>query len=668
MFRGVNRRDYARTNAEGDEAAGEVASPEMSMFTLANWKKLYKVLICLFYVSLTISLIILCDMNFNKDDDDDSKQCLLRSTYKEEFLGNIGSNPFYSSSQIIRPPPKTRYEEQAGVVTHNPPQPSDISAFPTIIMNPLRDAAYLPVESAINVPLSVIFQPSLSADALAGIGFGKDTQLVESNPFNHIIYKIKNMVSTTQPTVVKTSATSRFEGRREGTYHLLENGRVVAPDMQEVWNVSEFVTSLYYQGMHDAASGNILPNIHRCLKRSNESDSFLEGMMDLQGKPNVRGMCDTTGQQSMVDISTNAMTSITPFSSVHIYYVLLCIVWVTASFTVFYLPQFERNPSDMGKTTWLSTSDVTAVAPIIWNLGLLLYSVIRSDVIPRNNIIGAIVLVLVVTFMQYMWASTTEEKATDMVKQRSSYPVGNDRCGKENRNGSEIYSGAQITDYHGQENGLTSRIVTANAFRVNASSTPVFTNLFYSDYQAIHKTVLQDTDDIRFMEYAVFTPLLFVLTLVAIHQNTPIHVVQILWVLLFLFHILCIPIANTQHTQICKGVLVSVQAVVLATALYIYILYVFEQAADFEKDSAMLTFIAILVILGETLFWFVSLAAIFVKDNGIGYLPRSMITTSYAMINFFTKTITILLITIATENNMWKGFGCEVFDRLQKVM
>jgi hypothetical protein len=669
MFRGVNRRDYARTNDEGDEGTDEPASSETSMFTLTNWKKLYKILICLFYVSLTIALLILCDMNFSKNDDDTSKQCLLRSTYREELLGNIGSNPFFSSSQIVRPPPKTRYEEQQGLVTHNPAQPSDISAFPTILMHPLRDAAYLPVDSAIDVPLSVMFQPALSATDLAGIGFGKDSQLVESDPFNHIIYKIKNLMSTTQPTLVKTSATSRFEDRREGTYHLLENGRIVAPDMQEVRNVSDFVTSLYYQGMHGASSGSILPNIHRCLVSSNDSDTFLEGMSDLQMKPTVRGMCDTTGQQSMVDISTNPMTSITLFSSIHIYYILLCIVWVTASFTVFHLPQFDRKSGDMGVyKSSLSMSDITAVAPIVWNIGLLIYSVVRSDVIPRNNIIGTIVLVLVVTFMQYMWSSTTEEKAEAM-KQKSSYSSGNDRCSKENRgdrNGSEIYNGAQLTDYHGQENGLTSRAVTANAFRVNASNAPVFTNLYYADYQAIHKTVLHDNDDLRFMEYAAFTPLLFVLTLVSIHQNTPTHIVQILWVLLFLFHILCIPIANTAHTTVCKGVLVSVQALVLVTALYIYIVYAFEQAADFEKGSALLTFIAILVIIGEILFWVISMAAIFVSDASTGTLKRSMITGSYAVVNFFAKTFTILLITIATENNMWKGFACEVFDRLQK--
>jgi hypothetical protein len=616
------------------------------------WVIVYKLLICVFYVSLSIAVMVLCDGHFTTSDTNTSKQCLVRSTFQEEFVSNIGANPFFSSSQIIRPPPKSKFEVTYGMASLTEPQSFDITAFPTIIKHPLRDAAYLPVELTPDVPLMVMFEGGLNSQDANKIGYHSDSQVVTSFPFTQTLHQFHSMVSFTG---VSISPITRYKARRNGTYHLLQNGRVVAPDVPYAGNVSDLLTAMYSQGLHDTSAPGVLPNVHRCITNglwNNEADdeesdsdsSFLNDLEDFRKAPYQRGMCDITGQQATVDISTNPMTSITLMSSFHIYYLLLCVVWVSASFTVFALPS-QHLEGMIGKIAQLTTNYL----PVVWNLILLVYTLTRSEYIPRNNVIIALVFVIITTLIQMMYLSMS----TALGPIVGFYPNG--KQNSKRPDAGYAFKGVLPTSM--ESGGLRSRIPLLEfSTQGFTSAAPPMDTPTLPDQQ---KNRAASNDVLRFAEYTLFGPLLFVLTLVSTHQNCPTHIVQLLWAILVVFHLLCAPVANATISLASKRILVGIQTLLLLSALYVYITYVFHQLAEFEKGSGIGQTVNAFTIIAEIAFFLISVFA--------GGMPtqRKLIVSLYAFTNFLTKTILLLLMVIATENKLWKGFSCMVYDNLQ---
>lgn len=51
----------------------------------------------------------------------------------------------------------------------------------------------------------------------------------------------------------------------------------------------------------------------------------------------LRGTCLLTAQQAMVDVTSNYKTSLTAFSSVNMVFMLAVVLWISASFALFYV-------------------------------------------------------------------------------------------------------------------------------------------------------------------------------------------------------------------------------------------------------------------------------------------------------------------------------------------
>lgn len=82
-----------------------------------------------------------------------TSSCYVQNTYKQEFLAKIVSNPFYSSSQIVKQGPPSMYEMDRKFSAQYKQQASDLGVFPVLSSNPLLHSAFWPVES---VPKSTL--------------------------------------------------------------------------------------------------------------------------------------------------------------------------------------------------------------------------------------------------------------------------------------------------------------------------------------------------------------------------------------------------------------------------------------------------------------------------------------------------------------------------------
>lgn len=73
--------------------------------------------------------------------------CYVQSTYKQEFLAKIISNPFYSSSHVLKRGPPSMYEVRQNFSAPYKQQASDLGMFPVVPNNPLLHSAFWPVEA-----------------------------------------------------------------------------------------------------------------------------------------------------------------------------------------------------------------------------------------------------------------------------------------------------------------------------------------------------------------------------------------------------------------------------------------------------------------------------------------------------------------------------------------
>jgi hypothetical protein len=644
-----------RDSATAPSIATDTAEGRMSSSMLKNT---YRVTMCIFYITLSLALIILFDGK-------DQHFCRIRDTYQKEFLGNVAGNPFFSYSQLIKPTPRSKHEILAGVALeyNTAHHKYDVSMFPTMIREPHRDAAYLPVDIAFDVPVSVIFKdtPGISLVTpgnLDMITLDKEHQLISTNIRSQIVHKITGGFQTAGVDITKKEATSAFLDRRNGTYHILRNGRIVAPDIGHPLEVSNLVTGMYYQGVHTALNEGVLPNINRCVSANTPHDTFIENMNEYENKSHLRGACISMAQQASVDIATDYRTTFTIFSSVDIYYMLLSIIWVSASFSVFYFPQFDRvGVNTLKKEGFIpSLSDVTATLPIAWNLILIIYSIFRRDRLPLNNVLLTIILVFVTTLFQVIWASV--QGSEEVPRTRAPFPRGPN---------ADYYSlTARDLEYAANKDGLRARNVSAHSFRTTFDSTPVFTSGYYADYLAVHKAKPNGNNTMRFVQYTLLTPLIFVITLVATQQNVPTNTVQFIWVLLMLFHILCIPIANVETQTACKITLISIQFSLLVVILSVYCSYIFQNNIDYIETPGTGMTVAVFTIICEVSFLIVSLVDVITSsmedvtlDKKSPYRPY--VTSAYSIIYFTLNVVVIVMMTIATEEDRWGQVNCNKF-------
>ena len=167
-----------------------------------------------------------------------------------------------------------------------------------------------------------------------------------------------------------------------------------------------------------------LPNLQRCLPHPPKDDqqSLIDwriGMGNLETHSHKMGTCLLTGQQAMVDVSSNPRTSLVLFSSVNTVFMVAIVMWISASFALFYIGgwmktqgEFE-DPSSMSMaaqnscTRWLD--DIFIAVAILWNMvpAILLLSRDYRDAnnIPMNNAILSIAALATTILVQWNWAN-----------------------------------------------------------------------------------------------------------------------------------------------------------------------------------------------------------------------------------------------------------------------
>lgn len=162
----------------------------------------------------------------------------------------------------------------------------------------------------------------------------------------------------------------------------------------------------------------MLPNILRCMKpfehrdaetskeRKSREYEWLRKLSDYATYSQARGTCLLSGQQDLVDVSSNHKTSATLFSSVNMLYIVLIVSWISASFSLF-------CEGDI----LLGYEDIFVGIGLIWNLALVVISLLppwyNDYNIPLNNTIIGIVLLGTSIAVQCVWSLSVKKPGQD---------------------------------------------------------------------------------------------------------------------------------------------------------------------------------------------------------------------------------------------------------------
>ena len=301
--------------------------------------------------------------------------CYVQSTYKQEFLSKVVANPFYSSSQIIKQGPKSQYEVNRSFALPFTQHASDISIFPVIPLDPLGHAAFWPVEPMPNSMLAM----------------GGAMNILPS----------ASMV--------------------DGVYYYDEaSKRILATGLPPAGGTGPVLASMTLQSISGPIKvGSVLPNIARCVKplpvnnpQPSDVEEWLNSVKHVASNSHLRGTCLLTGQQATVDVTSNYKTSLTTFSSVNMLFMLSVIMWISASFALFYVGGLPRNgaadPASFGMVYW-SSADFFILTSIVWNIFLVVYILVprvqEQSNIPLNNVVVALMALLSSIAVQWYWAN-----------------------------------------------------------------------------------------------------------------------------------------------------------------------------------------------------------------------------------------------------------------------
>lgn len=346
------------------------------------------------------------------------KGCHVRHTYRPDFLAGTASNPLYTSTQIVRHPPP--------LGAHQPQRAADIGVFPVIIAHPYRDAAFLPVHRDSSPTLNSLFSVlprggiQKMLDALSTTdredGVGADVhgghELVAQD------LEAITAITAIHSDVYDLSEISTWPRGGEAL-HLLKNGMVVSPQQAMYMETAGLMTSMHTQGMRwlEGRGNGMLPNIGRCVKpiehregegaaeRKKREFRWLSGLSDYSTRSHLKGACLLSGQQDVVDVSTNHKASAVLFSSVNTMYTSLVVAWISASFSLFYCMNALLNGYE----------DLLIGVAVVWNVVLAATSLAPQWYgdysIPLNNIVLGLVLLGLAVVVHCTWSSDSSARA-----------------------------------------------------------------------------------------------------------------------------------------------------------------------------------------------------------------------------------------------------------------
>lgn len=334
----------------------------------------FKLIIFGLYVLFSISFVIDASVQAAS-----SKACLIRNTYRQEFLSKVQSNPYYTSTNIYRPGPTISTASKNGGEKQ---LQSDIVIFPVMHVEHASDSAFLTRTSS--TPAAAAAQaPPVSTLYLYNASAGK-----------------------------------------------VQNTGMLLATLSSMLTVPQTLSG-------DAAESNL----QRCLfslDSATEKDVELQKLLSTSHRA---GTCLLTAQQAMVDISSNYRTSLVLFSSVNLLFMVWVVLWISSSFALFYFGEHalldalkegdEYNNAPMWRKAFnfAMSSDFIVGLCVVWNgaLVVMMWSNYSYDNhVPINNAMLAALATLLAIAKQMQWAnfsygsSTKAEETADTLSQ----PVG----------------------------------------------------------------------------------------------------------------------------------------------------------------------------------------------------------------------------------------------------
>jgi hypothetical protein len=315
----------------------------------------FKFLVFLLYATSAVLFLILSMTR-------DNKTCKVQNTYKQDFLTNVHANPFYTSTYILSTGPVPGFEVRSQTAEKYKQRNSHIAIFPVMHRDTSRESAF---QEAADLPPQQKQQASLYVYDSA-----KGTLQAAAN----------SSTSTQLSKVIST---------------------MMAGSAQQL------------QDPGNGRRARVLANLDRCVyweDSTMSSQKMEDARLVLMKSSHRAGTCLLTGQQPMVEISSNYKTSLVPFSSVNLMFAVAVVCWISASFAIFYF----STDSFVGLFACFANSrkyleDVFLGIPFIWNIILVILSLtdaFSNQNVPVNNIAVAVLLLLFATGKQIQWAGT----------------------------------------------------------------------------------------------------------------------------------------------------------------------------------------------------------------------------------------------------------------------
>lgn len=258
------------------------AAEDQGVYSTMEWS--LRVIVFLGNFVSAITLLVLASQ--------ESKPCMVNYTYRQDMALNVVGNPYYSSTKVWRQgPPPSIETDYAMYETQNYTQHiADIMMFPNMVKSEFQNAGFLPVRPLVNLMAGAgeYLAHEYTSD---GYYFYWDPQLLGIRPRN----LMPEDVEATNDVMLQLSGSPR-------------------PGMQ-------------------------VPNLYRCARKlvGTEANQIKEGVRMLTKNSQLRGACLLSGQQHTVDISSNMRTSMNLFSSINPMFMVALVCWICASFALFEL-------------------------------------------------------------------------------------------------------------------------------------------------------------------------------------------------------------------------------------------------------------------------------------------------------------------------------------------
>jgi hypothetical protein len=330
--------------------------------------------------------------------------CYVQSTYRQEFMVNTVSNPFISSSSVRIGPTPSQLESEFLNVTSNNQTAGDIAIFPVAMKNAASHAAFLTV---LKKPIaSVEAGEVLLPIAMDPNSLYTDTKILPERPSS----------MSSMPLAMQRMMLMAFGGMI---------GNISLGEMPLA--MQQLVQGLTVAEGSPVQPGTLLPNYERCFANFYKEDSDKSKQMKLEDRlmknSHLRGTCLFTGQQAMVDVTSNYKTSLILFSSVNVLFLTALVLWISASFSLFHIggllktkkrdaevvDHYSEPDECCAGCNFITCDDFLMLLAILWNTIAVVFicsgDFRASNSIPLNNAVLGIFALIASIMVQWGWAN-----------------------------------------------------------------------------------------------------------------------------------------------------------------------------------------------------------------------------------------------------------------------